>query len=279
MMATIQSMRFIPFMPPPNPALSNRNKLRSTTTGQLIPSPTNRQKIRRPTAVLSRSRGQSRLEGNVAARAEGWEHALVNNENGPDDDLPSLEELLRIPPRPTILDKTSRTEPVSQHLDQPVLNGVAIQADRTKSGIGERQGNSSDQPMVRDDELEEEGLENEAEDSASDIETWHTERDASPQSTLKTSDLVSRPTKSVDTSGPWFDVEEGRFIDEPELSSVFSPVFKSLPDHSYKCVSNITAASPPHDGPLAPKLWAMHNPISQVRASRVSILLMILTEY
>jgi hypothetical protein len=72
----------------------------------------------------------------------------------------------------------------------------------------------------------------------------HTERDASPQSTLKTSDLVSRPTKPVDTSGPWFDVEEGRFIDEPELSSIFPPVSKPLPDHSYKCVSNITAEPP-----------------------------------
>ena len=66
----------------------------------------------------------------------GWEHAFANNGDESDDDLPSLEELLRIPPRPTISDKASRTEPASQRLDQPALNGVAIQVDRTKSGIG-----------------------------------------------------------------------------------------------------------------------------------------------
>jgi hypothetical protein len=94
--------------------------------------------------------------------------------------------------------------------------------------------------MILDNESEEEGTENEAEDRASDIETWYTKRNTSLQSTLKTSDLVSKPTKSIDTSGPWFDVEEGRFIHEPELSSIFPPVSKSLPDHSYKCVNNIT---------------------------------------
>ena len=73
----------------------------------------------------------------------GWKHALVNNGDGSDDDLPSVEELLRIPPRPTISDKASRTKPASQYLDQPALNGVAIQIDRIKLGIGERQGDSS----------------------------------------------------------------------------------------------------------------------------------------
>jgi hypothetical protein len=77
----------------------------------------------------------------------GSEHALANNDDESDDesddDLPSLEELLRTPPRPTISDKASRTEPASQHLDQPMLNGVATQADRTKSRIDERQGDSS----------------------------------------------------------------------------------------------------------------------------------------
>lgn len=142
-MAAIQSTRFIPFVPPSNLSLYNRNTLRSTTTSQSIPSLTSSQKIRRPVAVLSRSGGQSGAERNAIARAEGWEPPLANNNGESDDDLPSLEELLRIPPRPTISDRASRTEPASQYLDQLALNGVAIQADRIKSGIGERQGDSS----------------------------------------------------------------------------------------------------------------------------------------
>jgi hypothetical protein len=76
----------------------------------------------------------------------GLEHAFANNVDKSDDDLPSLEELLRIPPRPTIFDKASRIEPASPHLDQPALNEVVIQADRTKSGIGERLGGTLGRP-------------------------------------------------------------------------------------------------------------------------------------
>ena len=78
----------------------------------------------------------------------GWKPPLANNDDEFDDDLPPLEELLLIPPRPTISDKASRTEPASQRLDQPALNGVAIQADRTKSKIDERQGDSSGRRVV-----------------------------------------------------------------------------------------------------------------------------------
>ncbi|KAG9247166.1 hypothetical protein BJ878DRAFT_217168 [Calycina marina] len=162
MMAGIQSMRFILLVPLLIPPLSNRNTQRSTTTNQPIPSLTSSQKIRRPAAVFSCSGGQTGAERSAIVRGGGWEQALANNDDESDHGLLSLSDLLRIPPHPTISDKASRTKPSSQHLDQPVLNGVAIPADRTKSGIGERQGDNSDQSMFLDDELEKEGPENEA---------------------------------------------------------------------------------------------------------------------
>jgi hypothetical protein len=72
----------------------------------------------------------------------GSEHALANNDDESDDDLPPVEDLFRPFLHPTILDETSRTEPTSQHLDQLALNSVELQADRTKLGIGERQVDS-----------------------------------------------------------------------------------------------------------------------------------------
>jgi hypothetical protein len=110
--------------------------------------------------------------------------------------------------------------------------------------------------MALDDESRGESTEDEAEDGASDIEVGNTERDASPQSTLEASDLVSGPTKSIDTSGPWYDVEEGRYIDEPDQTSIISPVSKSLPDHGNEHVSNITAEPASHS--LAPLLKSNH---------------------
>ena len=68
--------------------------------------------------------------------------------------------------------------------------------------------------ILDDDGPEEESTEDEADNDAGDIETGHTELDASPQSTLKTSERASRP-KSTDISGPWYDVEEERYVDWP----------------------------------------------------------------
>jgi hypothetical protein len=79
MMAAIQSIKFIPFVPPSNRSLYNRNTLRSTTTGQSIPSLTSSQKIRKPAAVLSCSGGQSAAERNAVARAEGTWKFLARN--------------------------------------------------------------------------------------------------------------------------------------------------------------------------------------------------------
>ena len=60
--------------------------------------------------------------------------------------------------------------------------------------------------MILDEDSDEASTEDEAEDGASDIETRRTGRDTSPYSTLGSSELAS---------GLWYDIEEGRYIDEP----------------------------------------------------------------
>jgi hypothetical protein len=70
--------------------------------------------------------------------------------------------------------------------------------------------------ILDDDEPEEESTEDKADNGAGSIETGHTELDASPQSTLKTSERSSR-LKSTDISGPWYDVKEKRYVDWPAL--------------------------------------------------------------
>ncbi|KAH6675954.1 hypothetical protein B0J14DRAFT_375526 [Halenospora varia] len=52
------------------------------------------------------------------------------------------------------------------------------------------------------------------EGTSSDVDTGCTGRDASPHNTLAALELASGPTKSIDTSGPWYDVEEGCYIEE-----------------------------------------------------------------
>jgi hypothetical protein len=52
-------------------------------------------------------------------------------------------------------------------------------------------------------------------DASSDVDPRHVTQDASPHNALTASELASRPAKSIGTSGPWYDVEEGRWIDEP----------------------------------------------------------------
>jgi hypothetical protein len=58
----------------------------------------------------------------------------------------------------------------------------------------------------------------EAESTSSDVDTGHIRQDTSPHNTLATLELESRPTESIDTSGPWFDVEEGCYVEEPPPS-------------------------------------------------------------
>jgi len=63
--------------------------------------------------------------------------------------------------------------------------------------------------ILDDDDSDEAGAgDDEAEGASGDVDTGRIERDASLQNT-ETSELASAPTKSIDISGPWYDVEEG----------------------------------------------------------------------
>jgi hypothetical protein len=75
----------------------------------------------------------------------------------------------------------------------------------------------ADQPVILDidNDLDEADIENEAEGASSDIDTGRLERDASVYDIFATSELASAPIESIDASGPWYDVEEGHYIDEP----------------------------------------------------------------
>ncbi|KAH8591194.1 hypothetical protein B0O99DRAFT_690798 [Bisporella sp. PMI_857] len=202
-MAALESTKFVRFaLPPSNPPLCNRNIFGPNKASRSIPLSTSRQKTPRPAAILSRSGCQAE-DRNAAAKGEERKLALDNSDES-DDDLPSLEELFQtIPP---VSSKGSRTEPTFQYLEQAALHGVEMQSDRTKSGLSERQGDRPDQPMILDDDSDEASTENEAENGAGDIETRRTGRDTSPYSTPGSSELAS---------GPWYDIEEGRYIDEP----------------------------------------------------------------
>jgi hypothetical protein len=67
------------------------------------------------------------------------------------------------------------------------------------------------------DKSDEAGTKDKAKDAAGNIKTGHIKRDTSLHNTLGTSELASGPTKSIDTSGLWYNVEEDCYIDEPAL--------------------------------------------------------------
>ena len=56
------------------------------------------------------------------------------NDDGSDDDLPSLEELSRTALRPKVSTEALKTESTLQRLDQRALNVAGLQVDRTQSG-------------------------------------------------------------------------------------------------------------------------------------------------
>ena len=60
-----------------------------------------------------------------------------------------------------------------------------------------------------------------AEGASGKVDTGRIKLDASLYKSLPTSELASAPTESIDTSGPWYDVEEGRYVEEttPGLGS------------------------------------------------------------
>ena len=55
--------------------------------------------------------------------------------------------------------------------------------------------------MILDDDKEAKG-------ACGDVDTERVEQDASPHSTVTASELASRPTKPIDASGLWHNVEE-----------------------------------------------------------------------
>jgi len=69
--------------------------------------------------------------------------------------------------------------------------------------------------MILDDELDEAGTGDKAKGAFGDVDNRRIKRDASPHNTFATSELASGPTKSIDASGPWYDVEEDRYIEGP----------------------------------------------------------------
>jgi hypothetical protein len=56
-----------------------------------------------------------------------------------------------------------------------------------------------------------------AEDASGEVNTRRIELDASLHNSLPTSELASAPTESINTSGLWYDIEEGRYIKETTL--------------------------------------------------------------
>lgn len=215
-MAALGNTQFDRFaFPLSNPPFCNSNVLWPSEPSYSIPSlnTSSSQKIRRPAAAPSCS-SQIEADENTAARAEDYEGAFANNNNKSDNDFPSLEKLSRVTLCPKVLTVASKTGPTLQRLEQPALQRAGLQVDRVQLGPGGYQGGNRDQPVILDNDnnLDEADAEDEAE---GDVDTRRIERNASLHNIFAISELASAPTESIDVSGPWYDVEEGHYIDEP----------------------------------------------------------------
>jgi hypothetical protein len=69
--------------------------------------------------------------------------------------------------------------------------------------------------MTLDNESDEAGAEGKVEGLFGDVDTGRIEWDASLHNTSAISERASAPTKSIDASGLWYDIEEGCYIEEP----------------------------------------------------------------
>jgi hypothetical protein len=69
--------------------------------------------------------------------------------------------------------------------------------------------------LDNDDDIDEADTGGEAEGASSDVDSEHIERDASLHDPFATSELASAPTELIDASGPSYDAEEDRYIEEP----------------------------------------------------------------
>jgi hypothetical protein len=69
--------------------------------------------------------------------------------------------------------------------------------------------------ILDNDDPDEAGATGEAEGASGNVDTRRIERDASLHNTVATLELALAPTKSTDASGPWYDVKESRYTEEP----------------------------------------------------------------
>jgi len=146
-MAALESTQFVHFaFPPSNATFHDRNTLWSSEPSYAIRAlkASGNQKTYRPAATLSPPRYQAEAHGNTAARADGGQRALANNDDKSDDDSPSLEELSRAALRPKISTEASMTWSTFQRLEPPALHWAGLQVNSTQSESGERQGGSRD---------------------------------------------------------------------------------------------------------------------------------------
>ncbi|PVH67637.1 hypothetical protein DL98DRAFT_639498 [Cadophora sp. DSE1049] len=89
-------------------------------------------------------------------------------------------------------------------------SGCRIEANRNTTARAE------DQPVIldNDDDLDKARAGGQAEGASGEVDTGRIELDASLHNSFPTSELASAPTDSIDTSDPWYDVEEGRYVEE-----------------------------------------------------------------
>ncbi|KAG0645128.1 hypothetical protein D0Z07_9189 [Hyphodiscus hymeniophilus] len=151
----------------------------------------------------------------LSSRRKGWLDAFLNVLYRDEAvDKPSCGCLLSTA-EAIVSAEASQTERTLQHLNQPALERTGTQVDRTEPWLGERQDDSPDQPMILDgDEPYEAGTRDEAEDASGDVDPGNIEQDANSQDSLASAELASTATKS---NGPWYNAEEGCWIDEPAL--------------------------------------------------------------
>jgi hypothetical protein len=66
--------------------------------------------------------------------------------------------------------------------------------------------------MILDNELNEAYAGDKAEGAIVNVDTRYIRRDTSLYNTFATLELALGPAKSINTSGPWYDVKGGRYI-------------------------------------------------------------------
>jgi hypothetical protein len=83
--------------------------------------------------------------------------------------------------------------------------------------------------ILDNNDPDEAGARGEAKGAFGNVDTGRIKRDASLHDTFATSELASAPTKSTDASGLWYDVEEGRYTEEPATGLGSSALAQAQP--------------------------------------------------